>query len=252
MKINKQIPRVSTRGYYNLLTGKKLKNNSYYLYPKKYFTKLVVPEIVIMVHGLRNNKQDAVSKFIIAQKQLRKLDYKHPVIGFSYDSNTKGAHVKKTALSALQVGQKIAKQNGANLAQFILDFKKKNPKTKIRLIGHSLGSQVISSTIKKLVLMQNTENIIESVHFFGASITDDSMNPKKDGKYVQKIVRQKIKNYYCPLDKVLKEAENKKAKKLPLGLYGAKGKTISKYSQLKVFPKNHRFASYSIILRSYP
>ena len=248
----KQIPRVSTRGYYDLLTGRKLKNNLYYLYPPKYFAKLATPEIVIMIHGLRNNKQSAVAKFIIAKKRLRQLRYNHPIIGYSYDSNTKGARIKKTALRALRIGQKIAEKNGKHLAQFILDFKKKNPKTKIRLMGHSLGSQVILSTIQSLSSKQNTKNIIESVHFFGASIADDSMNLKKDGKYVQKVVHKKIKNYYCPTDEVLKEAEHERSVKLPIGLYGIKGKTISKYSQKRVFPKNHRFASYAITLKSFP
>ncbi len=201
---------------------------------------------------MRNNKKDAISKFIIAQKRLRKLNYRYPVVGYSYDSNTQGVNNKKTALRALRIGQKIAEQNGANLAQFILYFKKKNPKTKIRLIGHSLGSQVILSAIRKLASNKNTKNIIESVHFFGASIADDSIHPTKYGKLIQKIVHKKIKNYYCHEDKVLKEAEKWKTVKLPLGLYGAKGKTISKYSQVKVFPKNHRFASYSITLRSFP
>ena len=248
----KQIPRVSTRGYYDLLTGKKLKNNSYYLYPAKYFANLSVPEVVIMVHGLRNNKQAAVAKFIIAKKRLRQLHYSYPIIGYSYDSNTKGAHIKKTALRALRIGQKIAEKNGMHLTQFILDFKKKNSKTKIRLMGHSLGSQVILSAIRNLPSKQNTENIIESIHLFGASIADDSMNLKKDGKYVQKVVHKKIKNYYCSTDEVLKAAEKKKSVKLPIGLYGTKGKTISKYSQKRVFPKNHRFASYVVTLNSFP
>lgn len=248
----KQVPRVSTRGYYDLLTGKKLKNNSYYLCPSKYFANLSVPEVVIMVHGLRNNKQDAVAKFIIAKKRLRQLHYGHPIIGYSYDSNTKGAHVKKTALRALRVGQRIAEQNGKHLAQFILDFKKKNPKTKIRLMSHSLGSQVILNTIRKLASKKNTKNIIESVHFFGASIDDDSIHPKNDGKHAQKVVHKKIKNYYCPTDKVLKEAEKERPVKLPIGLYGVRGKIISKYSQTKVFSKNHRFASYAATLKSFP
>jgi len=248
----KQIPRVSTRGYYDLLTGNKLKNNSYYLYPAKYFANLSVPEVVIMVHGLRNNKQDAIAKFIIAKNRLRQLHYNYPIIGYSYDSNTKGVHIKKTALRALRIGQKIAEKNGIHLAQFILDFKKKNPRTKIRLIGHSLGSQVILSVTRKLSSKKNTKNIVESIHLFGTSVPDYSMNHKKDGKYAQNVVHKKIKNYYCPSDKVLKEAEKERSIKLPLGLYGAKGKTISKYSQKRVFPKNHRFVSYAATLKSFP
>jgi len=35
-------------------------------------------------------------------------------------------------------------------------------------------------------------------------------------------------------------------------LYGSVGKTIPKYSQTRVFPKNHRFASYALVLKSFP
>lgn len=140
----KPIPRISTRGYYDLSSGATLKNNSYYTYPKNDFKKLVdSQEITIMIHGLRNDNAGAVAKVVLAQKQLRKLGYVHPVIGYSYDSNTTGAHLIKHAKRALAVGQKIAVKNGRNLGKFIEDFKETSPKTRIRLMGHSLGSQVI-------------------------------------------------------------------------------------------------------------
>ena len=78
------------------------------------------------------------------------------------------------------------------------------------------------------------------------------MNLKKDGKYVQKVVHKKIKNYHCPTDEVLKETKKERSVRLPIGLYGTKGKTISKYLQKRVFPKNHRFASYAVTLNSFP
>jgi len=76
-----------------------------------------------MIHGLRNNKAGAATKFLIAKRRLGQLGYKHPIIGYSYDSNTKGAHIRKHALRALRVGEKIAKKNGKNLSQFIIDLK---------------------------------------------------------------------------------------------------------------------------------
>ena len=140
----KPIPRISTRGYYDLSTGKTLKKNQYYLYPKKDFTKLVdSKELTIMIHGLRNDNAGAIAKVVLAKNRLRKLGYSHPVIGFSYDSNTTGAHLIKHAKHALAVGQTIAEKNGKNLGKFIEDFKSTSPKTRIRLMGHSLGSQVI-------------------------------------------------------------------------------------------------------------
>ena len=64
-----------------------------------------------MIHGLRNdNARELLQRYILAKNSLRKLGYVYPVIGFSYDSNTKGAHLIKHAKHALCVGQTIAKE----------------------------------------------------------------------------------------------------------------------------------------------
>jgi hypothetical protein len=249
----KPIPRISTRGYYDLSTGTTLKNNSYYTYPKKDFKKLVdSKELTIMIHGLRNDNAGAVAKVVLAKKQLHKLGYDHPVIGYSYDSNTTGAHLIKHAKHALAVGQKIAKKNGKNLGKFIEDFKLLSPKTKIRLMGHSLGSQVILSTVEYLAKKKQNVGIVEGIYFFGASITQDIPSSNKYGKILQSIVKSKIVNHYAPTDEVLNWANREKYVKGPLGLNGASGKPIKKYHQKLVKPKNHRFASYAQVLNSYP
>ena len=250
--MTKIIPRISTRGYYDLKYGKTIKNNSYFLYPKKYFDKLIgSKELVIMIHGLRNDNAGAIAKVMLAKNRLSRLGYHYPVIGFSYDSNTTGAHLLKHVKRALCAGQIIAQKNGRNLATFIEDFKSTSPKTKIRLIGHSLGSQVILSTIENLA-KKNHDKIIESAHFFGASITSDVPSSKKYGPLLCKVIRGKIVNYFSPTDEVLNWANNKKFVKGPLGLNGSTGKTISKYHQKLVTPKNHRFASYAAVLTSFP
>ena len=249
----KPVPRISTRGYYDLKTGKTLKKNNYYLYPKKDFQKLVdSKELTIMIHGLRNDNAGAIAKAVLARNRLRKLGYSHPVIGFSYDSNTTGAHLIKHAKHALAVGQSIAKKNGRNLGKFIEDFKESSPKTKIRLMGHSLGSQVILSTIEYLAKKKQNSGILESVYFFGASITEDVPSSKRHGKSLQSVVNKKILNHYAPSDEVLSWADNKKYVLGPLGLNGAIGKPIPKYHQKLVKPKNHRFASYAAVLNTFP
>jgi len=246
------IPRISTRGYYDLTYGKTIKNNSYFLYPKKEFDKLVgSKELVIMIHGLRNDNSGAIAKVILAKNRLSSLGYRYPVIGFSYDSNTTGAHLSKHAKRALSTGQIIAQKNGRNLALFIEDFKIASSKTKIRLMGHSLGSQVILSTVENLAKKNHSE-IIESVYFFGASITSNVPSSKKYGSLLDKVIRGKIVNYFSSTDDVLKWANKEKFVNGPLGLYGATGKTISKYRQKSVSPKNHRFASYVAVLASFP
>ena len=195
----KPISRISTRGYYDLLTGKTLKNNSYYLYPKKDFKKLIdSKELTIMIHGLRNDNAGAIAKVVLAKNRLRKLGYSYPVIGYSYDSNTTGAHLIKYAKRSLSVGQKIAKKNGKNLGKFIEDFKSENPNIKIRLMGHSLGTQVILSTLEYLAKKKKNFGIVEGVYFFGASITEEIPSSKKYGKILQNIVTKKIVNH-CTL-----------------------------------------------------
>jgi len=202
-----------------------------------------------MIHGLQNNKADAVTKFKIAQRRMRALGYRYPVIGYSYDANTKGAHLKKSELHAIRVGQKIAKKNGKNLAKFIIDFKKQNYTTKIRLIGHSLGSEVILSTLQNLYTKSKKPQV-ETVHFFGASLPSNFQ--KSNSKILKNTVNSKIVNCYSPDDEVLRYSQEKGYAKNPLGLCGSTGKTISKYVQKKLKPKNHRFVSYAEALKSFP
>ena len=250
--MKKIFPRISTRGFYNLDSGITIKNQPYYLYPKRSFDALVgTKEITIMIHGLRNNAPGALTKFVTAKKRLAYLGYKNPVVGYSYDSNTTGAQYISYALHALHIGLIIAGKNGRNLAKFVTDFKQKSPETKIRLMGHSLGAHVILSMIDNLARNAKNKGIIEAVYFFGGSIPSDALN-SKNGSHAQRIVATKIKNYYSPDDEVLRLADNWNWVNTPIGYRGARGKTISKYSQIMVKPKNHRFASYAAVLRSFP
>jgi hypothetical protein len=247
LKQNKRIPRISTRGFYDLSSGKTLKKKPYDLYPKKFFEQLGgYPELTIMVHGLRNNKSGALEKFRIAKKRLGQLGYKYPVVGFSYDSNVKGAQYKSREHKTARIGRLIARKNGKNLACFIINFKKNFPHTKIRLMGHSLGTEVI---LYALVRLKHKKNIIESVYFFGGSIP--SLQMLKLGRTVKDAIAKKILNYYSLHDEVLKYAHEHQMIKSPIGCLSLR-ETIPKYVQKQVRPRNHRFASYSSTLVSFP
>ena len=50
----------------------------------------------------------------------------------------------------------------------------------------------------------------------------------------------------------MKNADDEKFVKGPLGLNGTVGKPIRIYQQKLVKPKNHRFASYVLTLKSFP
>ena len=249
MKQNKRIPRISTRGFYDLASGTRLKKKSYDLYPKKFFEELgEYSEFTIMVHGLRNNKSDALAKFLTAQKRLKQLGYKYPVVGFSYDSNTKGVQHKSTVIRATKVGQIIAKKNGKNLACFIIDFKNRFPNIKITLVGHSLGTEVILYTLFNLAKKQKTT---ERVIFFGSSIPANLVDTKEFNTIFKKTIKQKLSNYYSSNDEVLKYAHSHGIIKNPIGYRGAGGKTLSKFIHKRVMPANHRFASYAATMKSF-
>lgn len=244
-----RMPRISTRGYYDLRTGATLKKGSYVLYPSKFFENLRQKEFTIMVHGMRNDTSGALAKFKIAKTRLAQLGYGYPVVGFSYDSNVYGAHLKSYEMKAVKTAKIIAEKNGKNLAKFILDFKRKSPQTRIRLMGHSLGSVVILHALRHLA---GNPGIVECVYFFGSSIPAAHMSQKKYGKILQKVVRKKIVNYYSLQDDVLEHAYEIGSIESPLGYCGYSGRTITKYTQRKVQPKNHRFASYVEVLDEYP
>jgi hypothetical protein len=80
---------------------------------------------------------------------LEDVVYNYPLIGFSWDSDTK--------ISPLgwKYAKLIAKENGPKLAQFLLDLKNYciehyDNNIEIRLVGHSLGSRVILSALNSL------------------------------------------------------------------------------------------------------
>ena len=77
-------------------------------------------------------------------------------------------------------------------------------------------------------------------------------NQKKIGNDLQKVVKNKVINYYCPTDEVLKYSHQQGLVKNPLGLVGSLGKSVKKLKQKRIFAKNHRFASYSVMIKSFP
>ncbi|MEM4378146.1 MAG: DUF726 domain-containing protein [Candidatus Nitrosotenuis sp.] len=241
-----KIPRISTRGYYDLATGRRLKNKPYDLYPKSFFKNLGnYPEFTIVIHGMRNNKQGALEKFKIVQKRLRQLGYKHPVVGFSYDSNVKGIQYKSYEYKAAKVARLIAKKNGLNLAKFILNIKRKNPTMRIQVMGHSLGTEVIAHVLPHLYNKQK----IDQVYFFGSSLPVEFLSHEFN-KIIQKTLIKKIINYYNPTDLILKTAHESGIIKRPIGYFGLGNISHFKLSEKKVITMDHKFASYVAKLTS--
>ena len=242
-------PRITTRGYYDRATGATINSRKYSLFPPGLGRKLSgSSEIAIMVHGMRNDSAGAASKIQIATQRLAELGYTHPVIGFSYDSNIAGAHLARNRTRALTVAKIVARKNGFNLALFIADFKETSPEATIRLLGHSLGSEVILSAIRYLD-QKNALGMVEAVYLFAASVTRQDMY--SSGAVLSRVIKAGLTNYYGPNDEELSEGHESGINSYPVGLCGM-GAGLPKCRDVSVSPENHRFASYAAALESFP
>lgn len=241
--------RITTRGYYDRRTGESLRQNTYSVYPPGMLGRLAgSAEVAIMVHGMRNDSAGAASKIWIASERLRTLGYVHPVIGFSYDADVVGAHIERDYPRALGVARTIAEGNGPRLAAFLKDFSQKSPRTAVRILGHSLGSEVVLSAARSLGV-DGSEPLMASVHLFAASVARRDMATAKEA--LERAVSGMIKNYYHTGDEELAGGHNSGLNPYPIGLCGAKT-DWSKLQDISVSPENHRFASYAAVLDSFP
>jgi pimeloyl-ACP methyl ester carboxylesterase len=202
-------PLVSTRSNFNLGTGELLKGHN-----STDYMAMNVPglqssqcpkEMVVLVHGIWvdgtlgvNALEDSSEIFDRARMSLAHNHYTNPLVGFSWDSNTK---ISRDG-SGWNIGKLIAKDNGPKLAQFILDYmntcKQRNQDTKIRLIGHSMGARVILSALESLDINQqwNRNNFkISSVHLLGAAVDDEEVS-----KNILYIVKNPSSLLFTPLE----------------------------------------------------
>ena len=242
------VGRVTTRGYYDRRTGGVLRARRYSVYPSNLLSMLAgSPEVAIMVHGMRNDSAGAASKVVIASERLACLGYDHPVIGFSYDSDVVGAHLRRGYVRALEVARAIAEKNGFHLAAFLEDFARSHD-TAVRLMGHSLGSEVIVSAVRHLRRGGHTPPI-RSVHLFAASATREEVASARH--MLDEAVSDSIKNYYHEGDEELARGHDSGLNKYPAGLCGT-GFDDEKFQNILVHPENHRFASYAAVLESFP
>ena len=183
-----QVFLLSTRNHFDGLGNLATHDRSYDQFD---FRNLGCPqEVVVYVHGVWTSKDKATEEqksmldnapeiFNRASASLGSLGYTFPIIGFSWDSDT------EISSGGWEHAKKIARDNGPKLAQFLIDLenicKQQAPdkEIKIRLIGHSLGSRVILSSLDGLANSNQLQYKIASVNLMGAAVDNDevSKNP---------------------------------------------------------------------------
>jgi pimeloyl-ACP methyl ester carboxylesterase len=136
-------------------------------------------ETAIFVHGWNATKNQAKEQLDRVKMSLENNSYTYPLVGYSWDSD-----------NVWIASQYISKWNGPILADFILKLTNscnidKGKDMQIRIIGHSLGSRVILSSLDSLLkdgaLDRNNTSIV-SVHLMGAAIDDEEVT--KNPKYI--------------------------------------------------------------------
>jgi esterase/lipase superfamily enzyme len=211
-------PLVSTRGHFNPETGELQSSThsstDYYASDIPGFNNSALhcppKDIVIYIHGYWASQLSADEQVHRLNMSLNANNYQVPVVGFSWDSNI-----------GWPVAKLMADQNGPKLAQFIIDFHNKCPNADIRLVAHSLGARVVSSTLLSL----NNSRVwnpqpIESVHLMGAAINDKSTSKNElFGNAIAHTVNH-FYNLYDPEDNMLKIAFKDLEKQNTLGLLG--------------------------------
>lgn len=246
MKRSKVIlPRITTRGYYDLRNGKKLKTKNFGLYPRKKFTNLLTAkEITIFVHGMRNTSVGAISNTRALIRKAKTFGYNQPIISFSYDSNIRGTGSKNRNIfeSAVLIATDVARKNGAqHLYSFLVQLAKINKTCQINLIGHSLGCVVIEALIKQLSITPfRVFPPIKSIHFIGSPIHILSVLLVSSTEFVGKVF-----NHYNPNDQVIRDGVENFGLSYPSCLYAPFASRLPlKLEFVKSFSKDHSFKSY--------
>jgi esterase/lipase superfamily enzyme len=178
-------------------------------------------DIAIYIHGFNKSKDDAGEEFNRIQTSLNVSKSPVPLlIGFSWNSKVPWEQAKVNA-----------ENSGAELVKFILVFKYQCQTTNIHLVAHSLGAEVVDSTLRYLdtylndKVSKNNPKIINSVHLLGAAINNLSIAKGTPlGDAIENIVG-KFYNLYNPEDDGL-QFNKFFEKHNPLGLVGAPKGTI--------------------------
>ncbi|WP_435154340.1 esterase/lipase family protein [Haladaptatus sp. DFWS20] len=181
-------------------------------------------EVMISVHGWLVEKDVAPDHFQTVKTSLRNNGYDHPVIGFSYDSDT--------SVDNWWPATDIAERNGAKLANFITDYRAQTG-ARVRLIGHSLGGRVVPATIKALNSWEYRD-YVESATLLGAAADNDSV--AVDGEYGDDIanVVGSLDNFWKDGDNVLNWAYSTGEFDSAVGEEGCEGTPLANYTDHNV------------------
>ncbi len=171
------LPTISTRNHFDVLTGKAIiPNSTYSLVDNNGEVIGCPPEIVVYVHGVwvgDNSLEKPDEVFDRLKISLQSNRYQFPLVGYSWNSDT------NVSPEGWNIAKQIAAKNGDLLAIFIKDYRQQCLQTEVRVVAHSLGSRVVLDALDYLNNnnTQNNDNIkISSSHLLVAAVDNEEVS----------------------------------------------------------------------------
>jgi pimeloyl-ACP methyl ester carboxylesterase len=162
-------------------------------------------DLLVIIHGFNNNENKALYKFDVAREGLIDAGYGGAIAGFSWDADT-----QHDALSAtgFHEGRRHAVGNGPKLARFVADYRARCPRTRIHLLGYSMGARVALETLWAAdddPLLAGAGWHVDSVLLVGAAVDNEEVELGE--RYGEAIERRAgaLMNYFSPRDSKLRE-----------------------------------------------
>jgi pimeloyl-ACP methyl ester carboxylesterase len=151
-------------------------------------------EILVFVHGWLADEENGLGRFSLLRYMMREHGYEHPVVGFSWDADQQGVEWRN--------GVEIAAKNGPKLAQFLHDYRERNPDTRIRVLSNSLGSEVVLEALHALD-RAGLEDEVDTLAMMGAASPASFVSRR--GRYGDPIGRaaDEVHSFWIPHDGTL-------------------------------------------------
>jgi pimeloyl-ACP methyl ester carboxylesterase len=228
---------VSTRGHFDIAWGNEYLVDGYDA--TDYDVTGDVPgyegdppeELVVMIHGFSQTPKEAREDIIgPASGGFRAAGYDGPVVGYTWDSDFDTLEWWDTV--------DIATRNGLKLGQFLADHHDRSPDTTVRVVGHSLGAEIVLNAIEELDRAK-IRDAVDSVTMLGAAVDDEAPStwagPLEDeyGHEIERAVGS-FDNFYKTDDETLTGQYEFAEWDSALGASGIEGHAPGNYSDHEV------------------
>lgn len=146
--------------------------------------------IVVYVHGLNAAPEAALNQAYTTRTALRNAGVRHPVVGYSWDSDREWAPAKRTAAA-----------NGPAFADWLAQWATEDGRP-VHVVAHSLGARVTCECLQSLADADRTD-AVASVSLLGGAIPRSSVETGAAYGDAIETATPQFANFYSGEDNVL-------------------------------------------------